>query len=276
MSTDRHRAFIRCIPFPICTWLVSNISPISSGRIEIDRLYEDYKQACTHAKEDYFTKGVFSKFIIQIFPYSKISRIKRCGERIRQYVGIDKATPTQSSSLFLTEIENHLDEECVLLSKSLVDAKIGVMSNITANGNRVIKEITLNFILKTWNLEVRGVTINLKTLGLLPEFDLTLRSWRNILYVVKRIRLCKGLVVSDKKTIPIHITAEVIEDESKDDQISSRYMRCSGCLGVVSWIFTGNACNRCRKLLNSFKNTDQTQQSKLINLGESIDRDGLT
>jgi hypothetical protein len=49
------------------------------------------------------------------------------------------------------------------------------------------------------------------------------RSWRNILYVVKHIRLCKGLIVSDKKTIPINITAEVIEDDSKDDQISLQY-----------------------------------------------------
>ena len=238
--------------------MVSNISPTSSGRIEKDRLYEDYKQACTCAKVDYFKKEVFSKFVFQIFP--KISKIRSGigSERKCIYVGIDKVTPTQSSSLFLTEIQNHLDAESVLLSKSLVDAKIGVMSNITANGNRVIKEITLNFVLKTWNLEVRGITINLNTLGLLPEFDLTLRSWRNILYVVKHIRLCKGLIVSDKKTIPINITAEVIEDDSKDDQISSRYMRCSKCLGVVSWLYTGNACIHCRKLLHSFKNTDQS------------------
>ena len=105
---------------------------------------------------------------------------------------------------------------------------------------------------------MRGVTINLNILGLLQEFDSTLRSWRNILYVVKRIRLYKGLIVSDKKTVPINITAEVIEDDSKDDQISSRYMRGRPCLGVVSWLYTGNACIHCRKLLNSFKNTDQS------------------
>jgi hypothetical protein len=107
--------------------LVSNISPTSSGRIESDRLYEDYKQACTHAKVDYFSKSVFSRFVFYIFPYSKNSIIKSGSERTHVYVGIDKATPTQSSSLYLTEIQNHLDAESILLSKSLLYAKIGVI-----------------------------------------------------------------------------------------------------------------------------------------------------
>ncbi|CAG2226600.1 unnamed protein product [Mytilus edulis] len=47
-------------------------------------------------------------------------------------------------------------------------------------------------------------------------------------------------------------------------------MRCSTCFGVIAWLCTGTACIHCRKLLNPLKNTDQ---SKLINLGENIDKD---
>ena len=70
---------------------------------------------------------MFSKFVFQIFP--KISKIRSGtgSERKCIYVGIDKATPTQSSSLYLTEIQNHLDAEYVLISKSLLYAKIGVI-----------------------------------------------------------------------------------------------------------------------------------------------------
>ncbi|CAC5399565.1 unnamed protein product [Mytilus coruscus] len=55
------------------------------------------------------------------------------------------------------------------------------------------------------------------------KFDLTLQSWRNIQYVVKLIRLCKGLIVNDKKTIPLHITSEV-EQDSNGDEDSYRWM----------------------------------------------------
>ena len=250
--------------------MVTNISStLINGKIEADALFEDYKQACACANVQFLAKNLFSRVVLQIFPHSKQSRIRNGSERKHVYIGIDKTISSTPSSNFLpSEIRNHLDTESVLLSNSEVYARIGVLSNITANGNHVIKEITLNFITKIWTLKVRGITVNLDTLGLSRNFDLTVQSWKNILYVVKLIRLCKGLIVTDKKTIPLHITSEVIQDNNEED--SYRFMRCSTCFGVISWLCTGTACIHCRKLLNPFKNTDQ---SKLINLGENIDRD---
>ena len=95
----------------------------------------------------------------------------------------------------------------------------------------------------------------------------------DIVYIVKRLKICKGLIVNNKKTILINITVEVLQEvlqNNKESKRTYKSMRCRTCLEVLNWLSTGNACIRCRKLLNSFKNPDQ---SKLINLEDSTDKD---
>ena len=138
--------------------------------------------------------------------------------------------------IFFFIIQSVLPTDCIVLSKTDAYVKIGVMSYILSNGNQVFKEITFNLIIKNWNLRVRGVTVNLYNLGLSNKFDFTVKSMEDIVYIVKRLKICKGLIVNNKKTILINITVEVLQEvlqNNKESKRTYKSMRCRTCFEVL-------------------------------------------
>ena len=148
-------------------------------------------------------KALFFRTMRQVFPTAKASRIREEGVRKHVFVGITSTEETISDKCesFLSIIQSDLPTDCIVLSKTDAYVKIGVMSYILSNGNQVFKEITFNLITKNWNLRVRGVTVNLYNLGLSNKFDFTVKSMEDIVYIVKRLKICKGLIVNNKKKL---------------------------------------------------------------------------
>ena len=216
-------------------------------------LYQTYEAECLMRCINTLPKNLFSRIVLQVFPCTKHSRIRCSTGRKHVYSGIAYKQSSLNSTLQekvqLTNIENFLESGHVLLSKTQYIAKLGMMTDFTANGNIVFKELSFNFSSEMWDLKVRGKQVNLENLGISKYFDGTIENLKDILYLVKLLKLCKGIPVNDKKSIPVYITTELIEENGT----SCKSMRCSTCFGVLTWFCTGTECKNCQKSLNSLK-----------------------
>ena len=50
---------------------------------------------------------------------------------------------------------------------------VGIKTGFMSNGNMVMKMIELNGLNRTWSLTVRGITVDLNTLGIENTFEAT-------------------------------------------------------------------------------------------------------
>ena len=202
-------------------------------------------------------KTFFSKLIHRLFSNVTRTRFTKPDKTTRQcaYVGVSYLQSEISNEIFnLVDMNNYWDSETLLLKKNEFSVTIGILSNVVSNGYDIFKKATFNVDSKSWNLEVRGTLINLNTLGLSCEFNKTLKAFKDILYIVKQIKLCKGLELCDKKTAPTDIVVESLTFNDSESKVKS--FRCNTCIGVIGWTQTGDACIKCRKRLNTFKNTN--------------------
>jgi hypothetical protein len=144
-------------------------------------------------------------------------------------------------------------------------------TDIISNGNKVLKEIKLDFQNYKWSLKVRGKGINLEKLGISGHFDGTKECLDHILHMTNKLNICVGLPVGNKQQIPIHITTESITMEGDENSHEFR-MRSKSCKEILSWFSTGKSCRPCTKHLNSFKN-DKSTDDQVINLDNCGDSD---
>lgn len=81
-------------------------------------------------------------------------------------------------------------------------------TNIISNGNRVMKEITLDFRNQSWSPKAMGKRTNLEKVGVSSNFDGTKECLNDILHITSSLNICLGLLVENKQHIPIHIKTE--------------------------------------------------------------------
>lgn len=76
------------------------------------------------------------------------------------------------------------------------------MIDIMINGNRVLKEVSIDFQNKEYSLKVFGKYIDLESLGV-NQCDLfIINEVQVLLYIFKRVNFCYGLeMISKKKSI---------------------------------------------------------------------------
>lgn len=107
-------------------------------------------------------------------------------------------------------------------------------TNIISNGNRVMKEITLDFQDHSWSLKVNGKRTNLEKFGISNNFDGTKECLNDILHITSSLNICFGLLVENKMHIPIHIKTESVSTNG-DENSNELRIRCNSCRGVLSW-----------------------------------------
>lgn len=138
---------------------------------------------------------------------------------------------SNTENVQLTNIQNYLDESCVIMSRSVDCARIFMNTEIFTNGNMIFKEIIFNFSNNKWMLKVSGKLVDFRRLGIFDDFDKSEHNLSVIFYIVKSLQICTGLDVIHMKTIPTYIRAENISF-SQDENKVIRKMRCSKCKRV--------------------------------------------
>ncbi|KAJ8313193.1 hypothetical protein KUTeg_009256 [Tegillarca granosa] len=271
-TSSSERLTVKITSHPTFKWSFSTaciplVSPSSSQGF--------YSKDCVTENLQCLPRNTFFRILPKLFPSVKSSHIRVSSGRKHIYTGIsfnDLDTRYGEELLQISNIQNHLYYNTFLMYKTESYVKIGMMSNILANDNVIIKEVTLNFTTRKWNLKIRGKTIAFKRLGVSDNFNNTVSNLRTILYIVKMIRICTGLDVVQKKAIPVRIICEKISYVSDENFGGIRKMRCGSCCSVLGWCSIGDSCINCIKLLNEFK---QSEQENLINL-DNIDKEDLS
>jgi len=65
-----------------------------------------------------------------------------------------------------------------------------------------MKENVFNFSYKSWQLKVHSKIVNLHNLGLSEHFDTWVNDLKEIVYLLKQIKLRTGIEYVDKHVIP--------------------------------------------------------------------------
>lgn len=158
---------------------------------------------------------------------TKFSYIRVSGGRKHNF------NESNTENVQLTNIQNYLDESCVIMSRSVDYARIFIKTEIFTNGNMIFKEIIFNFSNNKWMLKVSGKLVDFSRLGISDGFDKSEHNLSVIFYIVKSLQICQGLDVIHKKTIPTYITADNIAF-SQDENKGISKMRCSKCKRVYT------------------------------------------
>lgn len=238
------------------SWLCSNIEVKEGECIKVKDLKNKYEEICSQKNWLPLNDNVLCKYLFQIFPDIKRSRGRSEDDsRYLMYVGITWKTRRSSEIITPMGVTNYLNHDGMLSSSSLSAATVLVMSETVSNGNIVMKEICLNFTDFKWGLKVRGNNICLEDFGISSHFDCTGESFREIMEIVKKMKLCVGIEIIEKKAVPIHIIYETISLRGEECKCSQR-MRTKTCNQILSWLSTGESCQRCIKNLDKFKNDD--------------------
>jgi hypothetical protein len=147
---------------------------------------------------------------------------------------------------------------------------LGVMTDFKVNGLSVTKEIKVDKNQKTWSLSVADRDINLHNLGINNKFDeMNTQELTDILYIVKALKLCTGLLYTSKDPVPDYVQRE--EVKCMDTSITQTKIRTKSCSYIITWLCQNETCQKCSKnLTQSFlkksEDEDQVNESDVQDL----------
>lgn len=230
-----------------------------------------YKDSCIERCVSPVSDNALVKVFHKIFPNLKNYRRVINGSRENVYIGLSWKNKMEKSQLNPFNETDLLNPQypCMILKQTFHLVTLIMATNIISNGNRIMKEITLDFQNHSWSLKVMGKRTNLENFGISSNFDGTKECLDDILHITSCLNICLGLLVENKQHIPIHIKTESVSSNGDENSHELR-MRCNSCRGVLSWYSTGKSCRSCIMNLNTFKNE---KQEKLINLDKYDDDD---
>lgn len=147
------------------------------------------------------------KVFHKIFPNLKNFRRVINGSRENVYIGLSWKNKMEKSQLNPFNETDLLNPQypCMVLKQTFHLVTLIMATNIISNGNRVMKEITLDFQNHSWSLKVMGKRTNLENFGISSNFDGTKECLDDILHITSCLNICLGLLVENKQHIPIHI-----------------------------------------------------------------------
>ncbi|XP_033753116.1 uncharacterized protein LOC117336613 [Pecten maximus] len=263
----------------LCSKLKYDTDEPEDGMVDKQQLYELYKKQCDKHSVKSLSITCIAKIVCKLFPDIKFSRIRTGGKsgsnnRKNVFKGISFCGLSHDNIEFIT-VENlqlQLDESCFLSSRTHESANILMPTNISANGNMLMKEICLNFSNMKWQLNVRGKSIDLSNLGISDKFDRSVSNFKTILRIVKSLDLCVGCDKDEKTPVPNHILCEHVTLSENGQQTTIKKLRSLHCLGVISWFSIKDVCSRCRHNLQSFISNPKENENT-VNLDAVCDKD---
>lgn len=247
-----------------------------SGQISKDDLlqsFHDY-QYTTPAIAS-ISSQLFARYLLKVFPHVTTSKLRDGGDgkRKRVYCGIKYCVGT-STLIDPNELNfSAMSAKYFCFEKGQNgEAVFYVKSKLTVNGIDVLKKITVDFRKQRWTLQVRDKIIDLERLGVSDMFDMTSRNLENILFMVNLFEVCTGIEADDNIKVPANVIAENIG--SGLGELTSRNLRCSTCLGVLTLLFKVKSCHNCTENIRTFirrlpadvniSETDQDDMSKIL------------
>lgn len=149
----------------------------------------------------------FTKYFQNLRNYRRVIN----GSRENVYIGLSWKNKMEKSQLNPFNETDLLNPQypCMILKKTFHLVILIMATNIISNGNRVMKEITLDFQNHSWSLKVMGKITNLEQFGISSNFDGTKKCLKDILHITSCLNICLGLPVENKQHIPIHIKNRV-------------------------------------------------------------------
>lgn len=229
------------------------------GHILLKDIWKSFEE---HSGEKISLKEL-GKSIKKMFPDVKYfaPTEKVSGRRITAYRGIS-FNPRPKFDLdkngienvySLEEISSKLPKHSMLFHSSISsEITFALPSNVLANGNLVLKTVTLKD--HSWVLNIRGKEVDLHQLGISVRFDGTKMCLNKIIILLEKIQICTGVPLAEIEHMQYDIesrpsltkeTITKIGDENLS-HLSQQCLRAKRCYQVLPWGAHRNACRACQ------------------------------
>lgn len=172
-------------------------------------------------------------------------------------------------------VKGVLNNSCFLVSQTLSEVRIIMMTSFVTDGNAVMKELEVDFNSLIWKLRVRGKLISLDKFGISNKFNKTSENLQEIIHMSSMLRLCRGLELELVNYVPVRMITEELSVSGGETTLR---MRCRSCMQVLPMFSVSDACVHCRELLSEKNLKDNAvyyrKQGKFGNshLFKSLDR----
>lgn len=204
--------------------------------------------------------GVFSKYILSVFPHVKIERLTQGNDRKRFYVGIElkPLLPLHnlSDKLCFENIVQYIPDTYTVMEASEKYIQCETNTSYKANGHAVKKCIIFSSD-NTWKLQIADKDIDLKSLLISNTYQFTKEHISVILETVQKVKICEGVTVTKSVTCSRFHTLERWEN-TLDEQIV-RKLRSVICTKVVNFTSTVSICRTCQKMTLGGVSKEKTQ-----------------
>ena len=238
-----------------------------------EELYELYtkstSQPCSHV--------MFGSMLYKFFPTvtSSLVRIHKTPLRKKVYKGLfwKPSSESAASSQSLEDITHNLPRSSMIINKNDTLISFTVASHITTNGNIVQKLVTI-YSDKTWILSIRGLPIDLSKLGICNTYC----ELSDLLTIVGKIQLCRGVQVRGNQVIPHSSVKEMISVVG-DENSNAAHVRCHACTQVVAFSkksgsdYTCSPCQRSLWSLDDLNNKEEVEDEDKVSLSIGDDKD---
>lgn len=183
------------------------------------------------------------KILVKLFPQLETA-IKRCKETSK-HQRVYKGIKLQKQSNIPAEIFSTLSvpEGSFLLSRDPNVIKLGILSSIISNGNRLIIELEISPDM--FKFKIRGKNIKHELLGLDNKFIPNDNKLKQLINLATKITICRG-VVKHMDLTPKNCFREMISLIGDENSGVEHFRWAKTCNEVVRWTATGTVCTRCQ------------------------------
>ncbi|KAJ8044896.1 ATP-dependent DNA helicase PIF1 [Holothuria leucospilota] len=205
-----------------------------------ETIFSELKKGC------HYSSRTLSVMLKRLFPSTTFVRRTVNGKRQTLVQGIEIV---QKENIMVDQVYNTLTElkefipPDIMLMQSDSEEKLtlNITSNLSVNGNNVLKTLKLSTI--DWELWVRGCQVNLSKLNIDNTFMASKENLNRVLSIVRKISLCEGFpyvqsMLSENHT---YLTEEIQHSEEKPRYV----IRSKACKQAISWMSEVKACRSC-------------------------------
>lgn len=136
-----------------------------------------------------------------------------------------------------------------------------IFTDTLINGNKVTKDVAIDFKNNTFKLTIFWKYVDLDALGMKNDDHVSsVNHFKAILTMIERLKLCTGISLTTgnkKKAIPQHIRLEDVSEYK--NETSEPRIRSRSCIGVLGWLCTLTTCETCQRNLRDFSNEENTK-----------------
>lgn len=240
--------------------LIDHVLIDSSAATTVENLEAAYKESCQQEGWFAFSMQKLGKILRKLFPEVIYSTKRSKGGHTILYRNLKLVEPEEEHPL---ESLDFIPHGSFLLQKDNNFMKLGIVTSILTNGNRVVVELTVTN--SSFQFQVRGKKINNDLLCLSNNFKLTKGSLEKLVYIAKKMKICCGVSKKPTETLDNYIL-EIVSHVG-DENSSEERLRCSVfCKQVVAWTSNGNTCRSCQK--NYYSTLPKQEESAELNLSQ--------